>query len=501
MPTPEEAEDVVLDLPPSDGGLADDTLADLDEGEDRSADDENEVVGLDVSVGFDHDSDLADLIDGADREDQRWSEGTENASELIKIDARDLSEAGDEYGWTADNEAAGDTVAHREDDLDDGDLPALGADSDEEGLGEERGGGEGDDVDLPPIDAGEPDVHGGPEALDASLLGRLDQVHEAEPDRIEVQPGVGWSWFPRSQVRVSELGQGVTGEVLHLGAQAWCQSGSALINLDSPQRAPLHANAVISQTLGDPLGQVLISTDSGLWRITDESRLEDLGGPSADPALIANARLAITTHGAQTQLWAQSRLGSLFQRMTDPERWSLVDSPRPGRHLAHDGRRTLAYVHAAMHRPCALIRSDDGGASWTSQPTDVSDASIVTGLLVCRDVAVLVTESMTAPILVTIGQESPTELLSGLRAPVALVYEDSEVVLYGCVLTADRVLLIRQPLGRPMRKPSVVQAWSASDGVLPTGLSVHHDGAFTDLVLRTGDRALRVRLVIAPDNA
>ncbi len=234
MPTQEEAEDGVLDLPPSDGALTDDDgLADFDDGDDDASDDDSESIGLDVSVGFDQDADLADLIDHGDREDQRWTEGTEAASELIKIDARDLATDDNEYGWTDDNEDAGVAVAHRGDELDDGDLPALGADSDEEGFGDERGAGEGDEVDLPPIDAGEPDVQGAPDGIDSALLGRLDQLHEPEPDRVEAQPGVSWPWFPRPQVRVSEIGPSDSDELIHLRGAPFGIKHDILIKLDA----------------------------------------------------------------------------------------------------------------------------------------------------------------------------------------------------------------------------------------------------------------------------
>jgi len=507
MPTPIDADDQPLELPPTDGGLDSEDVADADDvdaddGDDH--DDDHESIGLDVSVGFDQDGDLADLIEDLGSDAHAWTVVSEVGSDQVLIDARDLSDTdADENGWTTDNDAAGDAVAHRDDELDDGHLPLLGSDAGGEGFAEDSASSsDNDDADLPPMDAGEGDFDSTDAAsFDASLLGRLDSVGGHEMERLEVTPGVYWPYFSEANRTIADAVDAPIGtELLQVGTQTWLWGRAGAINLDAPIRETL---AVAEPELGatsavaDPGDASLaLSGDRGIWRLDADGITHNLGGPSADPAMIANATLAFTHDGRSGVLWAQSRLGSLFTRLSDPARWSLVDSPRPGRQLASDGRRSLAYVHAAPNRPCALVQSQDGGASWLSRTIPVSDASLVERVLVCRDVVVLVCDSMTAPVIVSVGDEDPVPLIDGLRAPVALVHESSEVALYGCVVTSDRVLLIRQALGRPRRKPAVITAWAEPNAAMPVALSASYRNGVTHLqALHVRDGASRVQRI------
>lgn len=518
MPTPQAPDaldDLPLELPRSDGGSEDQEEHDesaFDDADD--GDDTHETIGLDVSVGFDQEAELDDLIDDVDAEDRRWTEGTEAASDQVAIDTRDLAD-GSEYGWTNDNDDAGDAVAHRDDELDDGDLPTLGLDAGD-GLDDERTDAVDDDTaDLPPIDAADADGDDG--ALDASLLGQLDQVAEHEVERILVAeahdragqrtPAVYWNVFPKAQIRpvfTTQLGSpaqasgGTT--MLHALGRLWLLEGDSLVSAENtPTRLTLPGKHVTGIMREPGKESLLISADTGLWRVTVGAPAEHLGGPSADPVMIANAEITCLQDGAASRLWAMSRLGSLFARYENPARWSLIDAPRPGRHLASDGRRAMAYVHAPAHRPCVLMRSADGGTSWQPQTIPVSDASLVRQLHVCRDVVVLVCESMTDPIQAWLRDDEPLALPEGLRTPLTLVYEDGEVVLYGCVVLLDRIALIRHPVGKRHRKPMVVRSWPANSAQMPTAIAGFYDGEHTKLAWISGSQLECIALEIQRD--
>jgi hypothetical protein len=146
-----------------------------------------------------------------------------------------------------------------------------------------------------------------------------------------------------------------------------------------------------------------------------------------------------------------------------------------------------------------LVQSLDGGASWTTRTLSISDVSMVRQLLVCRDVVVIVSDSMTVPVLVGVGDDEPSVLFEGLRSPVALNYEDSEVVLYGCVVTTERLVMIRQPLGKPRRQPSIVASWNAAEAGMPTAIAAKYQDGKSELLLLAGETIRRLRLVIERD--
>jgi hypothetical protein len=274
---------------------------------------------------------------------------------MVAIGAGDIDAGETEYGWTDDNDAAGDSIAHRDDELDDGNLPALGAD-DGEGT-DERVDETSDDADLPPLDAGENEAEASQDA-DLAGLGRIE-FHDAEPERYEMQPGLSWAWFPRSRVKLTERDLAATGPVVRTQQGAVLVDGTSLITLGTGKRLDLRSR-ITGVTSGTDLEELAVSASNGLWRVTPAG-ITGLGGPSADPTLIFEAAIARTAGQAGPTLWAQSRLGSLFRLAEQPDRWTLVDAPRPGQLLASDDRRNLAYICTPTRRPSALVRSDDGG--------------------------------------------------------------------------------------------------------------------------------------------
>lgn len=227
-------DDLPLQLPPSDGQKDDGADAEADFGDDGTDNQDEENVGLDVSVGFDQETDLADLLDDAEREDQHWTEGNETAQDSISLDPRDLEE-GDEEGWTEDNDAAGDQVAHQGDDLSDEDLPALGPDPDGTGMEDEYVGVSGslkdlgpDEADLPPLDAvgTEPDGAGPDDLFDVALLRPMEMGADDEPERIEIASSIWATRLPADQVKTEDLGPCTpNATVLHVGPQACGVSG------------------------------------------------------------------------------------------------------------------------------------------------------------------------------------------------------------------------------------------------------------------------------------
>lgn len=499
-------DDPPLQLPPSDGQADEGTTAETNFGEeDTGSNDDQENVGLDVSVGFDQEADLADLLDDAEKEDQRWTEGNETAHDQISLDPRDLEE-GDEEGWTEGNDAAGDQVAHHADDPSDEELPPLGPDPDETGTEDAHAGlsnssrDQGpDDADLPPLDSSsdtEADGSGADDLFDSALLRPLELSAAPEAERIEIAPSVWATRLPAGQVKTEDLGPcPATASVLHVGPQAWLLAEGKVSNLDTSETRTLATAA--SQWTADPAGAGwILSHDRGLsWHAASGGEA-DLGGPSADPAMFGHASAAYTHERHPPKLWAETRLGALFVRLEEPTRWSLMDTPRPGRHLSSDGRRSIAYVHAPADRPCVLMQSLDSGMTWLPRRLEL-DESLIRRVLVCRDVAVVLSDSMTTPILAYVGDAEPTQPVEGLRGPLGLIYEDGEVVLYGCVHVDGRTLLVRQAVGRPA--PTVFVVRDLGTQARATSVSIRHDGTHTQLLLVIDNRVERTTVAIEPE--
>lgn len=125
------------------------------------------------------------------------------------------------------------------------------------------------------------------------------------------------------------------------------------------------------------------------------------------------------------------------------------------------------------------------------------DESLIRRVMVCRDVAVVLSDSMATPILVYVGDAEATQPVEGLRAPLGLVYEDGEVVLYGCLHVNTRTLLVRQALGRAVPTVSVVR--DLGPHALVSSISVRHDGTHTQLLLVVGSRVERTTIAIEPE--
>ena len=460
-------DDALEDLPPLGGSLDEDEPVGVDDGVDVAMEvdtDGEEDIGLDDSTAGAEVYDIAELLgeatDRGEDENERWTEGTEAAGELVADDGL-RAEEGEEYGWTEGSDTSG-VEGWDEELIDEPDEPSmLDPDAGEEGVDEDFSvRGEEDDVDLPPIAVG---------AEGDDLADDLDLAEEAEIEGVELsyeeEARLSGAALPEAltpaQVAVAHLGPSddalaavaLEGEVLFAGGeQLYARAGAELVPIDTEGLDGHDLTSIVidprdpsRMVVGTRLGGALRSSDGGRtfapvngWLHGDPDRLSVAFFVTGEPA----------PTGAR--LWGRTRAGVLYRSDDFGDSWSSPLLPAP---VAALGAAENAVVALCVPRVggARVALSTDGGHAWTvrevpglvGMPPGEADHHVA----VLGDTIVVVRESEAEGPFVSRDAGASWSRLGQLPSAgtVALVEEREHVVLYSALFFdgADRGVLVR----------------------------------------------------------
>lgn len=449
--------------------------------------DEGEGPGLDDAPAGPEELDLAELLGEAAAEDEgeRWTEGAEAAGDLLGDDGIRGEGEDVEYGWTDDTEAPG-VHGWDENVIDDlGDESILG-DAGEEGVDEDLAlGGDGDEVELPPLEAG--GEHGDElaEDIEFEAEARIDGADLSfEEEEARMSGAALPETLPPSQLAVGYLGPDdealadvtVAGEILFA-------AGEKLYRRVGERVEALEATGIEGQELtsvgfdprdprriavGTRLGGAFLSRDGGEsfeaingWlHAEDESRLSVAFFVTAEP------------HAEGIRLWGRTRAGALYRSEDFGETWSSPLLPAPVAALAVGQRGGVVAVCLPRNGRAQVAVSKDGGYCWTMREvpglegtSTIPDADHHVAAM--DDVIVVVREGdAEGPFLSRDGGAS-WERCARLPSagPVALVEEGERPVLYAALFFdgADRGVVVREPLDAPEHAARVLDVRGERD--------------------------------------
>ncbi len=396
-PDEDPADDLLDDLPPLESALDDDEAVGVDDDLEPllgtlGTIDEAEQVGLDdEEAGMDFDPvTLLGLDDQAGGEEgESWVIDNEVAGDDIGTDGLDPRDtAGDEYGWTEDNEA-GPLDDWSEDFNIDGSSgeseKVLTDDAGEVGVDDvvSLGGGRGeDDVDLPPLLGVTDEVDDeGMEALadDIDLAG--DELIDGDELTFEEEARLSGAAlpepFPKARLEVTHLGP--SGAMVYDVARVaggWVAVGEELYRVAGEADA---VTPVESRGLGDVRPTTVCPLDSEGKRLAVGTRLsgvlvsEDAGESFSPRNNWSHGRSApevaffvrAERHADGARLWGRTRSGALFRSEDYGESWSSPLLLAPVAALADDAKGGVVVLSVPAKGPAQTARSDDGGHAWT----------------------------------------------------------------------------------------------------------------------------------------
>ena len=466
------ADDDALDeLPPLGGSLDEDEPVGVDDAADVAMEvdtgGEDEDIGLDDSTAGAEVYDIAELLgeqtDRGDDEDERWTEGTEAAGELVADDGL-RAEEGEEYGWVEDTEAPG-IEGWDEELIDEPDEPSmLAPDAGEEGVDEDFSvRGDEDDVDLPPIAVG---------AEGDELADDLDLAEEAEIEGVELSyeeearlSGAALpEAMPPAQIAIAHYGPAddalaavaLAGDSLFAGGeQLYARAGTELVALDSDGLGGHDITSIVidpttptRMVVGTRLGGAFRSTDGGRtfapvngWLHGDPERLSVAFFVTGEPS------------GSGARLWGRTRAGVLYRSDDFGDSWSSPLLPAP---VAALGAAEGAVVALCVPRVggARVAISTDGGHAWTVREVPgLAGAALGEAehhVAVLGETIVVVRESEAEGPFVSRDAGARWSRLGQLPSagPVALVEEQGRVAVYGALFFdgADRGVVVRHDL-------------------------------------------------------
>lgn len=460
-----QEDDLVLDLPPLDGPLEEESA---EEGSSRVAEDE-ELESRDEEVGLD-DREAEDLVGVSseldiEEEDAGAVAWTELSDAFDDVDEIDEAE---EEGWLDDRN--GEDEPNDDEDFGDEDT-GVREDRGEEGFAETEGGGEGDDIDpaleaihaVGDLDADAEDLDIDRDALiEDGLIARdepraervaLPSVHDPAALRVD--------FLGPEADGIAALSIGEEGQLFAVGKHLYALEGEKLVARAGEGPAADAASwASIARDPLSPSRMYLGAVDGSVWTSEDRGQhLRPAPHWSAGEAgrIATRFRVMSQAYRGGVRLWGLTDAGTLMRSDDLEAGWS---GPLLLAHVvafAIEGEEILVLC-AGRRGALELGRSVDGGFAWTMKQLPIQSARDRSAWVATlgSHIAVTTGDDGGECIVSSDGGESWRSLGSlHSGGPLAWIEEDGAPVLYRSVFVEgrDRGLVVRQP---PDAAPTVV---------------------------------------------
>lgn len=531
-------DDLLDELPPM-GSLDDDEEVGVDDVVlDTDVDIGNEgseSVGLDDSTAGAEVIDIAELFgtlpgqDDESEEGERWTEGTEDAGDLVTTDGLEVDEDESEYGWTAENEAPS-IDGWDEDLIDEPDEPSmLAPDAGEEGVDEDFSVlGDADDVELPPLAGATEDGDQLSDDIDLQEEAEIEGADLTFEEETRLSGAALPEPLPPSRVGVAYLGPDDDALAAVALAETTVFAGgehlyrtAAEARLEILDGYGLEGQDVTS-IVADPMdpARIVVGTRlGGSFRSTDggDSFVEVNGWLHAqDPSRLSVAFfVAAEAHAHGVRLWGRTRGGALYRSDDFGDTWSspLLTAPVAALGVARTGGVLALCVPKSGRARVAV--SADGGHRWTMREVEglegespIPDADHHAAAF--ADVLVVVREGEPEGPFLSRDAGASWERLGKLPSagPVAIVEEAGRPVLYAALFFdgADRGVVVRAPLDTPEQAGLVLDVRRERDERRIDGrgdpegdnrilaIAARPDGRRTQLHVATGAGLFRVEV-------